>query len=1029
MKVSNPKVSVIVPVYNVEKYLARCLNSIIHQTLEDIEVIVVNDGSKDNSPDIIKEFVEKDDRVKLIDKPNSGYGNSMNRGLDAATGEYIGIVESDDFIAADMYESLYALTGGGEVDVVKGNFYDYYEQNDKPPVITPNHERDMIADTEKPFKLKDDPQISWGHPSVWSAIYRRQFLRENKIVFMEEKGGGWVDNPFFYETLCKAKSIMWTKRAFYFYFRSNPESSSNNQMDPKIPFLRMEDNLDILETNGFTDRKIKRPTYSRALIYLNGAIQDFDYDANEAEITECANSLMKRLDRDCISEEFSLKEQLLYNTYLSPLKKISAKFPKILIYNWLPFDNPWNWGGGVTVYCKNIIEEILNKYPTVNIYFLSSGFAYDAYKEEIYYRKINNIFDDKVRQYEIVNSPVPAEQRNMYINPLVALENKDLKAKFNEFLEKYGPFETIHFNNIEGLSLDVLDLKEEHPETKFIFSIHNYVPLCVNGSYYMRHKHCNCVPDHTGEDCMKCTRADIKSKIALETYERGKYGHEPSRCFSQNHWINSFGFERLDIDATAENILDFAKTATAKLNKNCDVILAVSKRVYKIAEDNGFDTAKMKVSYIGTKVASIQCKNQSYPAENGLKIVFLGNDINYEEKGYPFLLDALSKMPVKYAKKIDLVLTVKQKEHAEIYSMLRNFHSIKVINGYTHADLPNIFKGCNLSLVPVLWEDNLPQIAIESVAYGVPVLASSAGGASELCDSELFKFAAGDAEELNAKIMHFIDKPEDLKEYWAHHHGLVTMGQHVDELAGYYGIDNSGTVEMSKEDYGWLIKENEFLHKNISLNETNFTPNSELEKLRDKLWKANEENDKLREELKKMRELRGKVTFQSDVAFEGAGTKLFKLTLEDFNYSDFYAEIKFIKLENLGASVSDTLRISGTWFGEEGARRIELHQFDWESDAAPLKGMIYACPDKNSVAFFAKYPGRACGYDYSFAALTSRSDRDSVKFERITQGFVWQNDMLPDNAVNGMESEKAPAAPAAERDEGKRTFGKLRGRK
>ena len=1029
----SPKVSIVIPVYNVEKYLPRCLDSAVNQTLKDIEIIVVNDGSKDNSLEVIKEYVEKDRRVKLIDKPNSGYGNSMNRGIAAAKGDYIGILESDDFIAENMYESLYALTNDGTVDIVKGNFYDYFDYDGKAPVITPNNERSMIPDSKEPFTLRENAQISWGHPSVWSAIYRREFLLENNIVFMEEKGGGWVDNPFFYETLCKAKSIMWTNEAFYYYYKSNPDSSSNLQLDPKIPFLRMSDNLDILEKNGFIDRNIKRRAYSRALIYLKGAIKDFDYDANEIEISEYANSLMKRLDRDCISEDFTLEEQLLYNTYLSPLKKISAKFPKILIYNWLPFDNPWGWGGGVTVYCKNIIEEILKKVPTVSIYFLSSGFAYDGYKDKIYYRKIDNIFGDKVHQYEIVNSPVPADQRNMYINPLVALENQDLKNVFNEFLEKYGPFKTIHFNNIEGLSLDVLDLKEEHSETKFIFSIHNYVPLCVNGAYYMRHKHCNCNPDHTGEDCIKCTRADIKSKIALETYERGKFGHDSSMCISQNRWIKKFGFERLDIDATADNILDFAKTATSKLNKNCDSILAVSKRVYEIAEDNGFDTSKMYVSYIGTKVASIQCGKQAYMPKNGLKIIFLGNDINYEEKGYPFLLDALSEMPEKYAKKIDLVLTVKQKEHAEIYTMLKNFRSIRVINGYTHADLPNLFKDCNLSLVPVLWEDNLPQIAIESVAYGVPVLASSAGGASELCDSELFRFTAGSAEELNSKIMHFVDQPDDLNEYWAHHHGLVTMSQHIDELLKYYDINTNEKIQISIEDYGKLLNENEFLHKHISLNENTFTPNPVLEDLRNQLWQAREENERLKKEKKAMSHLNGKVTFQTeyDPAQGATGVNLFRLILEDFDFSDLYAEIKFIKLQNVSASASGTLRISGTWHGNEGSRKIDIHQCEWLGGEQALKDNIIVYTDENSVIFFGKHFGRACGYDYDVTVLTSRADHDSVQTERINQGFIQETEEPPKSNIvsyTAISNEPETSVPTVVADPPKKTFlSRLRG--
>ena len=263
---SQPKVSVVIPMYNVKDYLPKCIESVIRQTLKDIEIICVNDGSTDNSLEIAKEFEAKDPRVKVIDKKNSGYGNSMNIGFNAAKGEYIGIVESDDFIAEDMYEKLYELTLNGTVDVVKSNFYEFYVEENKPPRIEINRERDMIPDSEKPFTLTDNAQISWGHPSVWTAIYRREFITANGIKFVEAKGGGWVDNPFFYETLAKAKSIMWTKKPYYYYMKSNPNSSSNLQMDPRLPFDRMMDNLDVLERNNIKDEPNKRCAYARALM-------------------------------------------------------------------------------------------------------------------------------------------------------------------------------------------------------------------------------------------------------------------------------------------------------------------------------------------------------------------------------------------------------------------------------------------------------------------------------------------------------------------------------------------------------------------------------------------------------------------------------------------------------------------------------------------------------------------------------------------------------------------------------------------
>ena len=113
-----PKVSILVPVYNVEKYLPQCLESIAQQSLQDIEIICINDGSTDGSADILKNFAQEDSRFRIIQKENAGYGAALNDGLRAATGEYIGIVESDDKVDASMYEELYTAARKQQVDFV-----------------------------------------------------------------------------------------------------------------------------------------------------------------------------------------------------------------------------------------------------------------------------------------------------------------------------------------------------------------------------------------------------------------------------------------------------------------------------------------------------------------------------------------------------------------------------------------------------------------------------------------------------------------------------------------------------------------------------------------------------------------------------------------------------------------------------------------------------------------------------------------------------------------------------------------------
>ena len=128
------KISIVVPVYNVEKYLRTCLNSIVNQTLKDIEIICVDDGSTDNSPLILAEYAIKDSRIKVITKQNFGYGNTMNIGISHAQGEYLGIVESDDYIDEYMYEILYKTAKQNDLDIAKSLFTSF--DNDSLNVCT-----------------------------------------------------------------------------------------------------------------------------------------------------------------------------------------------------------------------------------------------------------------------------------------------------------------------------------------------------------------------------------------------------------------------------------------------------------------------------------------------------------------------------------------------------------------------------------------------------------------------------------------------------------------------------------------------------------------------------------------------------------------------------------------------------------------------------------------------------------------------------------------------------------------------------
>lgn len=226
-----PKVSVVIPIYNVEKYLRQCLDSVVNQTLKDIEIICVDDGSKDSSPQILEEYAARDPRIKIITKENSGYGASMNRGFDAASGEYLGIVESDDYAELDMFEKLYDQATAQRLDVVKSGFFFYYSIPVEKNIANPIASRTMcsrvfcpVTDFKAPLEQAEFFNIK---PTIWSAIYRRQFILDHRIRFNETPGASFQDSSFNFKVWCCARRVQLTE-ACYLHYRQDNESSSIN---------------------------------------------------------------------------------------------------------------------------------------------------------------------------------------------------------------------------------------------------------------------------------------------------------------------------------------------------------------------------------------------------------------------------------------------------------------------------------------------------------------------------------------------------------------------------------------------------------------------------------------------------------------------------------------------------------------------------------------------------------------------------------------------------------------------------------
>lgn len=271
------KVSVIVPMYNVEEYLRECVDSILNQTLKDIEVILVDDGSPDHCGDIAEEYARKDSRVKVIHQENAGLGPARNAGITEAVGEYVGFVDSDDWVRAKMFEKLYITAKENDSDIVIGGHREYLNgiEHDYYPhplggqtygtideirgLRVLLYGRDLNDSDTEPFPMR-----------VWTSIYRLSMLLKGSVQFENVMS---EDTIFNLDAYREAKKISFTKDADYCYRMGNhssiTRSFSKDTLTKYTHFLNKLYSKAILEKSEDCTERVKRTAvaYSRMYIY------------------------------------------------------------------------------------------------------------------------------------------------------------------------------------------------------------------------------------------------------------------------------------------------------------------------------------------------------------------------------------------------------------------------------------------------------------------------------------------------------------------------------------------------------------------------------------------------------------------------------------------------------------------------------------------------------------------------------------------------------------------------------------------
>lgn len=467
---------------------------------------------------------------------------------------------------------------------------------------------------------------------------------------------------------------------------------------------------------------------------------------------------------------------------------------KLLLYNWVQFDQ--NDGGGVTVYLNNIINKLAEK-KDVEVYFLSSGVKYNLLSNKIKIKKTKNKLGENIKSFTIYNSPTMFAI-NQFSRPDIYNNDKELAKVIDKFIEEHNGFDVIHFNNLEGLSAEVLKLKEKYKNTKFIYSMHNYYPVCPN-VYLWKHNKENCKNFCDGKACCNCITSNYdkarqmqkiktlveKLGVNLNSPKVKKYYNKISK--SKNRSTNIVETKDFSL---ASDYKKFREKNVEYINKYIDNVLCVSKRVKEIAIGMGIKEEKCRVSYIGTKFADNLKRQEIDINSKEFNLIYLGY-MNVM-KGFDFLINSLMQMDNKISANINLTLVCRNNIEYNIeeikQKLEQKFKTVKYVDGYTHDNLKELLANQHLGIIPVVWEDNLPQVSIEITSFGVPILCSNLGGASELCNDENFKFEGSNTQDFLQKLITIVENRKKLLEFWDNYNKPTTMENHLKELFKYYGI-------------------------------------------------------------------------------------------------------------------------------------------------------------------------------------------------------------------------------------------------
>lgn len=489
---------------------------------------------------------------------------------------------------------------------------------------------------------------------------------------------------------------------------------------------------------------------------------------------------------------------------------------RILYYNWVDYLDAANRGGGVTLYQRNVMQALYGR-DDVEAAFLSAGLSYDLPARSPRWEPLRHgDHSSDAPRFEIINSGVLAPAHHSFGDP-AQLSHPATRDTFFDFVESTGPYDVIHFNNLEGLPADVLEIKQRYPEMQIILSLHNYYPICPQVNLWFDERETcedfkwgarclNCLP-HQRDGRMLRVAGGVSYRLRRAGLQPGAWTYEVALRTILRVGRSSLGSLRalkslikkqpdapvLEPHIGAARAASFAARRTdmmALINTHCDRVLCVSDAVRVLAERYGIDPAITQTNYIGTRAAELF--EQTSPTTDDLPkptltLGFLG--YMRRDKGFFFLLDALEALPAQIAARVHIVIAARAGDSAtmaRVSSLKEHLAGVTHRDGYTHAELDALLAQVDVGVVPVLWHDNLPQVAIEMHARHIPLLTADMGGAPELGNCPDMVFTAGDTASFATRIAALVGGQVDMEAYWRYAMTPVDMPSHITELLDIY---------------------------------------------------------------------------------------------------------------------------------------------------------------------------------------------------------------------------------------------------